>query len=47
MTKTYDETFTILTRDCDLKGTWRLSAVLEAMQEAAGVCFLAAAGRSF
>ena len=36
MTKTYDETFTILTRDCDLKGTWRLSAVLEAMQEAAG-----------
>lgn len=34
--KTYDETFTILTRDCDMKGTWRLSAVLEAMQEAAG-----------
>ena len=36
MMKTYDETFTILNRDCDLKGTWRLSAVLEAMQEAAG-----------
>jgi len=36
MMKTYDETFTLLTRDCDLKGTWRLSAVLEAMQEAAG-----------
>ena len=36
MTKTYDETFTILTRDCDLKGTWRLSAILETMQEAAG-----------
>ena len=34
--KTYDESFTLLTRDCDLKGTWRLSAVLEAMQEAAG-----------
>lgn len=36
MMKTYDETFRLLTRDCDLKGTWRLSAVLEAMQEAAG-----------
>ena len=36
MMKTYDESFTLLTRDCDLKGTWRLSAVLEAMQEAAG-----------
>ena len=36
MMKTYTETFTLQTRDCDLKGTWRLSAVLEAMQEAAG-----------
>ena len=36
MLKTYEETFTLLTRDCDLKGTWRLSAILEAMQEAAG-----------
>ena len=36
MMKTYDESFILLTRDCDLKGTWRLSAVLEAMQEAAG-----------
>lgn len=36
MMKTYTETFTLRTRDCDLKGTWRLSAVLEAMQEAAG-----------
>ncbi len=36
MMKTYDETFPILTRDCDMKGTWRLSAVLESMQEAAG-----------
>ena len=36
MMKTYDESFKLLTRDCDLKGTWRLSAVLEAMQEAAG-----------
>ena len=34
MMKTYTETFTLRTRDCDLKGTWRLSAVLEAMQEA-------------
>ena len=36
MMKTYDEIYTIRSRDCDLKGTWRLSAVLEAMQEAAG-----------
>ena len=36
MTNTYDETITILSRDCDVKGTWRLSAVMEAMQEAAG-----------
>ncbi len=36
MTKTSDEALTILSRDCDRKGTWRLSAVLEAMQEAAG-----------
>ena len=36
MLKTYDETFPILTRDADLKGTWRLSSILEAMQEAAG-----------
>lgn len=34
--KTYTETFPLQTRDCDLKGTWRLSSVLEAMQEAAG-----------
>ena len=36
MMKTYTDSFTLQTRDCDLKGTWRLSAVLEAMQEAAG-----------
>ena len=36
MMKTYTETFTLQTRDCDMKGTWRLSAVLESMQEAAG-----------
>ena len=46
MLKTYDESFTLLTRDCDLKGTWRLSAVLEAMQEAAGAhCLLLGCGR--
>ena len=46
MMKTYDESFTLLTRDCDLKGTWRLSAVLEAMQEAAGAhCMLLGCGR--
>ena len=36
MMNTYDETITIRSRDCDLKGTWRLSAVMEAMQAAAG-----------
>ena len=36
MMKTYNETFTLQTRDCDLKGTWRLSSILESMQEAAG-----------
>ncbi len=36
MMNTYDETITIRSRDCDLKGSWRLSAVMEAMQEAAG-----------
>ena len=46
MMKTYDESFTLLTRDCDLKGTWRLSAVMEAMQEAAGaLCMLLGCGR--
>ncbi len=46
MIKTYDETFTLLTRDCDLKGTWRLSSVLEYMQEAAGAhSFLLGCGR--
>ena len=32
----YQETTLIRTRDCDLNGTWRFSAILEAMQEAAG-----------
>ena len=35
MLKTYDETFTLRTRDCDLKDRWRPSAVLETMQEVA------------
>lgn len=36
MLKTYDETFTLRTRDCDLNEKWRPSAILESMQEAAG-----------
>ena len=32
----YQETALIRTRDCDLNGVWRFSAILEAMQEAAG-----------
>ena len=37
MLKTYDETFTLRTRDCDLNGQWRPGAILESMQEAAGM----------
>ena len=37
MLKTYEETFTLQTRDCDFCGCWRPSAILESMQEAAGV----------
>ena len=33
----YRETAEIRTRDCDLNGRWRFSAILETMQEAAGV----------
>ena len=33
----YRETELIQTRDCDLNGRWRFSAILESMQEAAGV----------
>ncbi len=36
MVNTYDETFTLRTRDCDMNGTWRPSAILDTMQEAAG-----------
>ncbi len=37
MMKTYEETFTLRTSQCDMHGKWRPSAVLEAMQETAGV----------
>ena len=37
MMKTYEEAFRLTTRDCDMNGTWRVSAILEAMQEAAGM----------
>ena len=33
---TYDETFSLRARDCDLNETWRPSAILETMQDAAG-----------
>ena len=36
MLNTYDETFQLRTRDCDLNGKWRPGAILESMQEAAG-----------
>lgn len=34
--KSYEETITLRTCDCDFCGRWRLSAILESMQEAAG-----------
>ncbi len=33
----YQETMVLRTRDCDLNGTWRFSAILASMQEAANV----------
>ena len=33
----YTEKFTLRSRDCDIMGTWRFSAILEEMQEAAGI----------
>ena len=36
MMKTYEEKITLRTRDCDMNGQWKPSAVLETMQEAAG-----------
>ncbi len=32
----YQETMVLRTRDCDFNGSWRFSAILEAMQEVAG-----------
>lgn len=37
MLKTYREDIRILTRDCDLTGQWKPSAILETMQELAGI----------
>ena len=36
MYNTYDETFTLRSRDCDLNDKWRPSAILETMQDTAG-----------
>ena len=36
MMKTYEEKLTLATRDCDMNGRWRVSAILETMQETAG-----------
>ena len=36
MVNTYDETFTLRPRDCDLNEKWRPSAILETMQDVAG-----------
>ena len=36
MYNTYDETFTLRPRDCDLNEKWRPSAILETMQDVAG-----------
>ncbi len=37
MMKTYEEQIRLTTRDCDMNGEWKVSAILEAMQEAAGM----------
>ena len=36
MVNTYDETFSLRPRDCDLNEKWRPSAILETMQDVAG-----------
>ena len=36
MVNTYDESFTLRSRDCDLNGKWRPGAILETMQDMAG-----------
>ena len=36
MMKTYEEKLQLQTRDCDMNGIWRISAILETMQETAG-----------
>jgi acyl-ACP thioesterase len=46
MLNTYDETFVLRPRDCDLNEKWRPSAILETMQDAAGAhCELLGCGR--
>ncbi len=46
MINTYDETFILRPRDCDLNEKWRPSAILETMQDAAGAhSFLLGCGR--
>ena len=35
--KSYRESFILRTMDCDVNGVWRLSCILEAMQETAGI----------
>ena len=37
MDKIYQETFLLRTSQCDYRGTWRPSAIFEAMQEASGM----------
>ena len=37
MQKTYQEEILLRTCDCDFRGTWRPSAIFEAMQEASGI----------
>ena len=46
MVNTSDETFTLRSRDCDLNEKWRLSAILETMQDVTGThCVLLGCGR--
>ena len=45
--KSYQQDYLLRTCDCDVNGQWRPSAILEAMQEVAGMhCTLLGCGRN-
>ena len=45
--KTYQDSYLLRTKDCDINGEWRFSAILEALQETAGGhCDILGCGRN-